>query len=311
MKNKIIIISGPTATGKTQISIEMAKLFQAEIVNFDSLLFYREINIGTAKPTVTERQNIKHHLIDIASISTPLNAARFREMANFEINKLHQDNKLIILTGGSGFYLQALIKGMYDSPTTNEKVIERSEVLYQEQGISPFLEILKLYDKINYERLHPNDHYRIRRAVEHFWAHGTPFSSMQLNHENLKNLNEPNWDILHCYLNIPKEEHWPIIQKRTKKMLQDGLIDEVKKLLENFTGNEKPLQSIGYKETIDFLKSHQTDQLQLEEKINIATRQLAKAQRTWFNKVDRLSFHPIQDREKIKETIKSFLHNAS
>lgn len=310
-KNIVCIISGPTASGKTSTSIELAKQFGGEIINFDSLLFYKELNIGTAKPTLEEMQNIPHHQINTHSAKNPLNAADYIRSTIPLISDLHKKGKIIYLVGGSGFYLQALLYGMYDSTTTPEHILTQSNQLYQEQGITPFLDILKVNDPISYENYHANDHYRIRRAVEHFWANGTAFSESRQSMSQ-KKLKGPmvslNWQVFHAYLDIPKEQHWELIQKRTKTMLKDGLIDEVKEMLENgFTGAEKPLLSIGYKETQDFLNGKIHDLKALEERISISTRQLAKAQRTWFKKQEKRTYNPISQKEKIKEDFYNFL----
>lgn len=310
---KVIIVSGPTACGKTKISIELAKKFNAEVVNFDSLLLYKEISIGTAKPTLHEMDGVTHHMIDVATISDPLNASSYAELALPIVNEIHNRGKNVILTGGSGFYLQALLKGMYDSPTTPQEVLKRSEDLYQREGIQPFLEILKISDLKSFKRYHENDHYRIRRAVEHFWTHGTPLSELRtskdLENQTLKDGNVHGWKLCHIYLNIPRDEHLKIIRTRTQHMLQEGLLDEVRGLLHSgFTGNEKPLQSIGYKESIDYIAGEITSIDELIEKITISTRQLAKSQRTWFNREkDKFEFHPLSQRNDIFEKVSEFL----
>lgn len=311
MSSKICIISGPTASGKTSTAIELAKICQGEVVNFDSLLLYKEINIGNAKPTTEEMDGIIHHLIGVNTISTPLNASDYMKMAIDLILDLHKKGKTIFLVGGSGFYLQAVLYGMFDSQTTPPEIMEKSDKLFEEKGIDPFLQILKENDVVSFERYHANDHYRIRRAVEHFWHNGTPFSqvreSMMEKREDNSNIIKYNWDIHHIYLDLPKDEHFEIIQKRTQYMLEQGLVDEVKNLLNNgFTGEEKPLQSIGYKETVAYLKGeYSLDEMQ--ERINISTRQLAKAQRTWFKKVEKIEYHPIKDKLKIKTDFEEFL----
>ena len=175
----VIVIAGPTATGKTQTSLELSTLcekYPCEIVNFDSLLFYKELNIGTAKPTAEELSIVPHHLVNTHSISRPINAADFSKLALPIIEAIHNNGKSAILVGGSGFYLQALLNGMYESETTSQNLIERSNKLYNDKGIEPFREILKEFDLKSYERYHENDHYRIRRAVEHYWMTGTPLS---------------------------------------------------------------------------------------------------------------------------------------
>ena len=140
---KVIIVSGPTATGKTDVSIQLAKTFGGEIVNFDSLLLYKEINIGTAKPTAKEQRMVPHHMVDVRSISQPMNAADYAREAYPIVERLLKEKKIVYLTGGSGFYLQALLKGMYDSPTTPIAISQKSDKLYEAEGITPFLKILE------------------------------------------------------------------------------------------------------------------------------------------------------------------------
>tara|TARA_Y100000780_G_scaffold226709_1_gene241319 strand:- start:142817 stop:143761 length:945 start_codon:yes stop_codon:yes gene_type:complete len=313
MKNIVCIISGPTASGKTDTSIKLCnRLKEAEIVNFDSLLFYKELNIGTAKPTIEEMGACPHHMIDIRSAKEPINAADYEKMALPIIQDIHSRDKAVILTGGSGFYLQALLYGMFESETVKPEIRERSNKLYTDQGIGPFLEILKENDHDSFKQYHENDHYRIRRAVEHWWTVGTKFSlerdRMMSQRETNSNFNKLGWNLFHIYLNPPKDEHFEIIQKRTNSMLESGLVNEVKDLLDNgFTGREKPLLSIGYKETSMFLQG-QLNEDELRERINISTRQLAKAQRTWFKKVEKNEYNPLVDQEQIISDFEIFLN---
>lgn len=310
---KVIIISGPTASGKTDLAVELARKYGGEVVNFDSLLLYKEINIGTAKPTVEEQQAIPHHMLDVRSITDPMNAADYARQALPLIEKLLADNKLVYLVGGSGFYLQALLKGMYESATTPADITKKSDELYEKSGIEPFLQILKEHDQASLERYHFNDHYRVRRAVEHWWTTGTPLSEARVNkdqeNETLARPTIHNWDLLHIYLDVPKEEHLQIIEKRTDRMLNSGLIEEVKDLLaKGFTGLEKPLQSIGYKETLDLISGEYKDVSECRERIVISTRQLAKSQRTWFNRDQfREIFHPLEGRSEIFQRVEKFI----
>jgi len=306
--NNILIIAGATATGKTKLSIETAIKHKCEIINFDSLLFYNEINIGTAKPNQNELEQAPHHLINIRSIAKPLNASSFLELALPKVLQLHKENKNIILVGGSGFYLQALLNGVYDAPTVEPHIRLKSEELYQKEGIEPFLKELKEVDSESFLRYHENDHYRIRRAIEHFWQTQTPFSDSR----NLKSRTQESfpknlyqWNIQSIYLDIPKEDHFQLIQKRTQQMIESGLIEEVESLLKTFTGDEKPLQSIGYKQVLEHLSNHSSKD-ELKEKINIATRQLAKSQRTWFKKRMPEPFNILQDQKEINTKIDLF-----
>ena len=308
---KIIIISGPTATGKTNASIALAlhiqnKLHrQVAIVNFDSLLFYKEITIGSAKPTLEERKNIEHHLIDIASIDSPMNAADFILLAQNKIEELFQENKIVILVGGSGFYLRSLLKGMYEASTPPPQRAEELEQIYQERGIEYFINFLKDNDPDSLKNLHSNDHYRIRRAVTYFQTTGQKISEQKKIYDDLLpydfSKNCHNWDVLHFYLDLPKPLHQKIIEDRTKKMFAAGFkkeIEEIKSL--GFSLEEKPLASIGYKEIIEWMNGGFNSEEECLERVIISTRQLAKSQRTFFKKVvPKIPINPLIDLEKI------------
>lgn len=316
---KLIIISGPTASGKTKTSIDTASFIKHElkqkvcVVNFDSLLFYKEISIGTAKPTIEEQKDIEHFMVGITSISNPMNAADFIKIGEEKLNELFDQNYTCILTGGSAFYLRALLKGMYESPTTPESIRQKVDLLYKNEGIDPFIKYLKINDPLSLVNYHTNDHYRIMRACEHHMSTGDQISVQKkilddLNPYDFTSVDKP-WDILHIYLDLPKDEHFEIITKRTKQMFNDGLLLEVENLKEHgFTLEEKPLSSIGYKEVIDYKNGLFKTLEECMERISISTRQLAKSQRTFFNKiVPKLNFNPLHDQEKILDAVKSFL----
>jgi len=311
---KVIVIKGPTASGKTSLSLEVANKYESEIVNFDSLLFYKELNIGVAKPTQDELESCIHHFVSTDSIKTPVNAFSFSQKAVQVINNILDQHKTPILVGGSGFYLQAIIQGMYESASTSKETKIRSDSLYRDSGITPFLKILEEKDLDSFKKYHAHDHYRIRRAVEYYWDNNGPISMArdQKETDNQDKSNWPSiihsWDILDIYLDIPKEDHLKIIDSRTQSMMQNGLIKEVEELLTNYCPELKPLKSIGYKETINFLQGDNTNKDSLIERINISTRQLAKAQRTWFKKRSSTAYHPLKDRSQILQKIESFLN---
>jgi tRNA dimethylallyltransferase len=313
---KVIVISGPTACGKTQLSIDLATRFGGEIVNFDSLLLYKEITIGTAKPSLKERAIIPHHMLDVRSVTAPMNASEYAHICLPVVTNLLKTGKIVYLVGGSGFYLQALLMGMYDSPTTPPEINKRSNDLYAQEGIAPFLELLKVHDKKSFETYHANDHYRIRRAIEHWWSHSTPLSEVRSkkdqSNQQINCSNIHGWDLLHIHLDLPKDEHQQIIRNRTKKMLENGLVEEVKSLLEaGLSGREKPLQSIGHKETVDYLNGFYKTREEYEERIVVSTRQLAKSQRTWFKRnKEKKIFNPLSEQSAIFEEVNSFLRDA-
>ncbi len=311
----VLIISGPTACGKTALALKLTDFTNksVEIVNFDSLLFYRELSIGTAKPSLQEREKIPHHLIDICSIKNPINAADFVSKARQTVNEVHHRGSIPVLVGGSGFYLRALIKGMSDSYQSDPALSEEIQNEYKKNGITPIREYLKSFDPQSYQSLHENDHYRLLRAYEYARHTGLAFSDQK------KKLDEqlpydfsicqfPDWGLEHIYLNIEPEEHWPIIKRRTQTMLNAGLIKEVQDLLDQgIDPNLKPLQSIGYKETIDYLNQGGGSLEDLIEKIHIATRQLAKSQRTFFQKIQpKSTFHPLKDEKKLDSKLRDW-----
>lgn len=317
--NELIVISGPTASGKTSTSIKLASYIEKNenrrvaIINFDSLLFYREISIGTAKPTIEEREGIEHYLIDIISINSPLNASDFIKMAKDKIELLMSENKIVILVGGSAFYLRALLKGMYDSASPNQELKDELEKIYQNTGIEYFINFLKVNDPDVLTYLHSNDHYRLIRAVTHFKSTGTKISEQkkQLDLKDPYDFTkiEHPWRLVNFYLDISKEEHQRIILARTKKMFKDGLKDEIESLLKNgFEKDLKPLQSIGYKETIELIEGRFKSESECIERIAISTRQLAKSQRTFFKKITpKIHINPITDLSQIFEATLDFI----
>ena len=239
--HKIMIISGPTASGKTQVSLQLAQAWQAlggtaVIVNFDSLLFYRELNIGTAKPTLAERQICPHYGIDLASVRHPLSAGDYRRWARPLIEELWQQNPRpqIFLVGGSGFYLRALVKGM-DEKKFAPEISAAVERLYQEKSISAICAELAEVDPLSLKQLHPNDHYRLQRALIYFRATGQKMSAAkeQWNEAGPYDFtaNDLPGPLVHLYLDLPKPEHAQVIAQRSKKMWEDGLCQEAQDLI--------------------------------------------------------------------------------
>lgn len=307
----ILIISGPTCTFKTRRSIEIAKILkQAEIINCDSLLFYRELNISTAKPAPQDLLDIPHHLINCCSIKDPIDIAHFCKLAIPLIDEIHSRGHIALLVGGSAFYLRALIKGHYLSEDSSrnhndEKVIEAAD-------INEMINFLKVKDPQVFESIHPNDHYRVERAYQFYIKNNRPISEEKKRFEERGpyNLSAPqfdHWHPLHIHFDIPKEEHYSLIKERTSQMINQGIIVEIQELLEK--GHDphlRPLQSIGPKQVIDYLKKEESPAGHeiLRESIFIATRQLAKAQRTFFKRMGpKLTFHPLQDWPQVLDLI--------
>lgn len=315
-KKPLLIISGATATGKTSTSLQLAKTYKhlnPIIINVDSLLFYRELNIGTAKPSQQERQEVEHRLIDNRSINDPLNAADFTTLALKELEQCFENNLFPILVGGSGFYLRALVKGMYDSVDVSSDIKNEADNLFELEGIKPFIDFLNHHDPQRMQSLHENDHYRIKRAYEHFKMTGKPISQggdqfaggdpYDFNQHRLD-----DWRILHLYMQLPRDEHAQIIKDRTEQMLRSGFIEETKALLTSgHSGQEKPLQSIGYKEILMMLNG-ELEQKDLQDRIEGSTRKLAKQQRTFFAKIrPKHGLHPLKDKAKIDQIVSDWM----
>lgn len=318
-RNKVLIISGATATGKTNLSIEIASKFtqqKFEIVNFDSLLFYNELNIGSAKPSIEEQRQIKHHLINISSIDKEINANEFESMCTEKINQLHNKDIIPILTGGSTFYLRSYIKGMYDSITVSPELREEIDYDLENKGIDYFINFLKTHDPKIFDVIHENDQYRIIRAYEHYKMTDTRLSEeKQKLDKNLPynfSINQhPKISFEHISLNIEKDMHWEIMKTRAKLMIKNGLIDEVKNILTTFDGTQKPLASIGYKEVISFINGEISNIEDLAELIYINTRKLAKAQKTFLKKVSpKHTINPLTDADKIYKIVDEFLRKV-
>lgn len=320
MENKIIIIGGATATGKTSLGIQLAHFLKKEIkknvhiINFDSMLFYNELNIGTAKPTQSELSEIPHHMINVRKLNEgPMDAFQYVELTLPIIEQLQKKDTIILLVGGSGFYLRALLKGMYSNAPTNEELKKELEKLYKHKGIEPFINYLKEHDPLSLTQLHQNDHYRLTRAVEFHRLSGEKISSLKNdkelnNHYDFTNLQNENWKIINFYFNIPKSFHWDLIKKRTEEIISNGLIEEVKTILNTHTGNERPLQSIGYKEAMAFLNGEIKSIEECIEKIYFSTRQLAKSQKTFFKKITpKIEINPLSQKEEFLKTCLEFI----
>lgn len=299
--SKIIVVIGPTAVGKTALSIELAKAFDGEIVCVDSLLVYRDFNIGTAKPMVEERQGVFHHLIDIVDPTETFTAGDFRRRALDSISEIQFRGKRVFLVGGSGLYLKALSEGMFSvppiSPAIKMMLIER----LKNEGALALHRELKTIDPQSAEAIHPHDNYRILRSLEVYYGTEKPFSEYKREHQ-IRKERGMSFEMIKIGLHLPKLLLHERIYLRTLEMLQKGLIEEVQRLKEKYPISAKPFQSVGYKETLLHIKGTFTQEA-LQEKITQETRLLAKRQMSWFRSDSEVRwFHPDQT-EQIRMTI--------
>ncbi|OFY89818.1 MAG: tRNA (adenosine(37)-N6)-dimethylallyltransferase MiaA [Bacteroidetes bacterium RIFCSPLOWO2_12_FULL_31_6] len=289
----LVVITGPTAVGKTQLCVQVAQHFNTEIISADSRQFYKELAIGTAKPTEEEMLNIKHHFVDSISIQQDYNVTDFEKEALVVLNKLFKLHKIVILTGGSGLFIDALCDGFDDDlPSGDEQLRVELENLYQKYGIEILQKKLKQLDTQFYQEIDLNNVKRLIRAIEVCMLTGKPYSELRKGNKQTR-----PFKVLKIGLNRNREELFERINHRVDLMLQQGLLAEVKSVFD--FKNKNALKTVGYTELFDFLE----DKCTLEEaitNIKVNTRRYAKRQINWFNKDNEYYwFHPNEINEII------------
>ncbi|MBP1918731.1 tRNA (adenosine(37)-N6)-dimethylallyltransferase MiaA [Youngiibacter multivorans] len=280
MKPRLIIIAGPTGVGKTEISIRLAKLLDGEIVSCDSMQVYRLMDIGSAKATREEMQGIPHHMVDILDPMTPFTVSEYKAMAETAIDDIISRGKVPIMVGGTGLYIDSVITDMSFAEGSGDTAFRDSmEELAVKSGKEEVHRQLQEVDPIAAERIHPNNLKRVIRALEVYHMTGKPFSSFA--DEGIIN---PKYEVSYYYLNRKREELYSAIDIRVLKMLEEGLVDEVRMLRERgLTREHQSMQGIGYKEVLDYLDGKKTYDEMVEE-IQRHSRNYAKRQLTWFRR---------------------------
>jgi len=295
-----IIILGATATGKTDISIKLAKKLNSEIINVDSMYIYKELNIGTAKPTKEEMNGVKHHLIDFVDANDSYSVSQYRNDAKVILDKMLSNNQVPIIVGGTGFYIDSLINNYsYGDTVKNDEIRNILNQELNDFGKEYLHKKLQDLDPQSADKLHVNDVKRVIRALEIILISGNKKSSIHnLNESILKNP-------LIIGLNYPREILYERINLRVDKMMDSGLLDEVKNLYYNLKLSPEEHQSmkgIGYKELVDYLNNL----ISLEDavdKIKQHSRNYAKRQITWFKRNDRIIWFNCLEEQNIVEKI--------
>ncbi len=272
----LIVIAGPTAVGKTAVAIELAKKLNTEIISADSRQFYREMAIGTAKPTPKELKQAKHHFIDSHSIKESFSVGDFEEQGLALLDELFKKHDIVILVGGSGLYIKAICEGFDKLPSASPEVRESLNLEFKNNGIIPLQEKLKVADPAYYNQVDLNNPQRLIRALEVFETTGIPFSSYRKS-----TINNRPFRCVKIGLNLPREELYQRINQRVDIMVQEGLVEEVRSLLPYRHLNA--LNTVGYSELFDFFDG-KTDLNTAIELIKQNTRRFAKRQLTWFRK---------------------------
>ena len=280
-KQPLIILSGPTAVGKTVLSIELAKRVNGAIISADSMQVYKYMDIGSAKIMPEEMDGVKHYLIDELNPEDEFNIVVFQQKAKAALEEIYANGQIPIIAGGTGFYIQALLYDInFDNQDCNEEFREELEKIANEQGNEVLHARLQEIDPVSAEKIHANNVKRVIRALEYYHLTGKPISE----HNETEQQKESPYNFAYFVLTDDRDNLYARIEKRVDIMLQNGLLDEVKKLKEmGYHRDMVSMQGLGYKELLDYLDGKCT----LEEAIYILkreTRHFAKRQLTWFRR---------------------------
>lgn len=297
MKPQIIIICGPTASGKSSLAIKLAKLLDTEIISADSLAIYKRLDIGTAKPTKEEQAEIKHHLVDVVEPTSKFSVSDYEKLSLPIIDDMLAKGKTPIICGGTGFYINSILyKLSYGQTEENLEVRHKYMKMAETLGVDAVYEELKKVDEKATLKIHKNDLVRVVRALEIYYSTGKKKSD-----QNDKLI--PRYSYLAFMPNFERQELYSRIDKRVDIMMENGLVDEVKGLIDS--GIDKTyqcMQGIGYKETFDALKSG--DLTGLSDLIKINSRHYAKRQITFFKRLEGLNYLNPNPEEGLKEILK-------
>lgn len=282
---KVLFLVGPTASGKSELGLRICERFGAsggEVFNCDSVQVYSDLNIGAAKPSSMDLQRAPHHLYSLIQYPSTLTAGEFARLYHAKLKERERDCSLAITVGGTGFYFQAIEKGMLQIPASDSKVRQEWEAQLAENGSAALWQRLKEVDSESAAKISANDHYRLVRALEIYSATGQSLSVWKKKHSE----NKPPfpYSLLKVGIDVDRKTLLNRVQQRTEQMLKQGLIEEVEALLRQGREEWPPLSSVGYFEVLQFLKGKITSKDQLIDAIVTSTMQLAKKQRTWFQR---------------------------
>ncbi len=314
-KQKLLILCGPTAVGKTELSLQVAENFSCEIVSVDSMQVYKYMDIGTAKPSLTEMVRIPHYLIDIVAPDEKYTLGKFIEDGSKAIKIIYAHKNIPLLAGGTGLYFKGLLDGVFDEfdfVSENDAGGEREKLKSLKQDLRKRIREdgnealhceLAALDPDSAERIHPNDTQRLLRGLEIYYSTGIPWSRHLANQRK----KTPQYQALKIGLTRPREELYDRIEQRVRLMAEQGLLAEVKKLLAmGYDKKLKAMQSIGYRHMLNFLDGSWTWE-QTIELLARDTRHYAKRQYTWFNGDPEIIWHDARETDNIIHTVEVFL----
>ncbi len=275
-----MVVLGPTASGKTALSLALAGRFKGEIVNCDSVAMYREFDIGTAKPTPAERSRVPHHLLDCVAPAGPMTAGEYARQARQVLEEIIMRGHLPILVGGTGLYLRAVLEGLFPGPQRSEQLRERLRGLVDSRGSNYVHRILRRLDRAAAEKIHANDTPKLIRAIEVCLASRQKMTDLWQQHgrDSLR-----GFRILRLGLDPDRQALYVRINQRAQQMFEAGLVEETQRLLEKYGVAAVPLSSLGYKQAMQFLNGDITREQALQA-AQQAHRNYAKRQMTWFRR---------------------------
>jgi tRNA dimethylallyltransferase len=300
MKNFLIVLLGPTCVGKTDISIEIARHFNCEIISADSRQFYREMKTGTAVPTDLQLNTIRHHFVRFMSVKEYYSASLFERDVLELLGRLFKKRNIVLMPGGSGMYIDAVCNSIDDIPDVDTSIREKYTSKYREEGIESLRIALKLLDPDYYSKADLKNHKRIIRALEICETTGRPYSSFLTNKKS-----ERNFIIIKIGLKRDRKELYERINLRVDKMIETGLEDEARGLFK--MRNLNALNTVGYKEFFDFFEGKISREKAIEL-IRRNTRRFAKRQMTWWNKDREIRWFQADEVEEMVEYIESRLN---
>lgn len=302
-KQKLVLIGGPTGVGKTALAIILANLFDGEIISCDSVAIYKHLDIGSAKPDNIEQSQAKHHLIDIKEPNEDYSTAEFRQDAEKVIEELSQKNKLPIICGGTGLYMKTLLFPLeLGNSDRSDEIRNKYKALAEKHGNDYVLDLLRQVDEESASKLHAKDLKRIIRALEIFELTGKKKSSFQTQLES-------KYDYMLIFLNDERSQLYERINRRVDIMLNNGLVEEVRHLVEDLGVSKDCLSmsAIGYKEVLEYLENKVSYE-EMSEKIKLNSRHYAKRQLTWFKAMPNVKEYNCKNIDAIVADVKSFLN---
>ena len=305
-KQKLVVITGPTAVGKSALAIEMALHFGGEILNADSMQVYRGMDVGTAKTPVGERRGVLHHLLDVVDPDEDFNAAIFRDLSLPVLAQTHARGKIGFVVGGTGLYIKTLLGGLLYCPDPDPQLRSELHGICEQEGPQVLHRQLQLMDPESAERIHPNDKVRIIRALEIMHSAKERLSSMMQRH----GFKDRPFEVMKVCLDMQREDLYRRINARCARMVEEGLIQEVEGLLEKgYAPQLRPMQSIGYRHAVQFLEGS-WDLDAMISQLQIDTRRYAKRQLTWFRADPEMIWLAPEARGEIIHHIQAFLKRS-